>query len=358
MDVDGTWRSPEEWPEDFPPLAGWVRRNDGRWRAPDGSSESDIETHVRQRDPQLHDHGVDSVATTRLPKRRSRQAQADRRAILTVMGALGGAALLLAGAIIVITRAGAEVEETRPELPGVIYPAETDAVRLERQREAAALAPEQAALDLEALPVRATSSPTSDGASGGVSGGFDPRDWVAIDEGCLDLAEQVLVERSAVPVTWADQLGCVPDGGRWVDRNLGSVLTRAHEADVVPLVPAEVVHASGGSRWSTATQQAYLTDQRHPATLQIVAAGAGHNPRGQDPSLWRPAAESVWCAYAVDWVAVKSHWQLDVSAEERVALREMLGSCSDPLSEGADPETVVIDELIAPEITFVTAARG
>lgn len=348
MDLDGIWRAPEEWPEDVPPLSGWVRGVDGRWGPPD--SESIAQDTARQPSQ------LPAVLVAEAPpveKRISRQAQSDRRAILIVMGVLGAAAILLAGAIILITQAGAEVEAERPELPGVIYAAETDEVRAQRQRAAAALAPEQAVFDLAQLPVR-------DGlevaVSDGVSGVFDPQDWTVVDDGCLDLREVVLVERSQVPITWADQLECVPDGGRWVDRNLGTTLNRVHEADVVLLVPAQVVFASGGSMWSTSTQQAYLSDQLHPATLQIVAAGAGNNPRGQDPSAWRPASQQIWCAYAVDWISVKSHWQLDVSADEKLALEEMLATCDEPSSRGADPETVLIDTLVAPQIETITAA--
>ena len=37
MDLDGEWRAPEEWPQDHPPLEGWVRNQDGSWRAPNNA---------------------------------------------------------------------------------------------------------------------------------------------------------------------------------------------------------------------------------------------------------------------------------------------------------------------------------
>ena len=54
---------------------------------------------------------------------------------------------------------------------------------------------------------------------------------------------------------------------------------------------------------------------------------------------------SLWCAYAVDWVAVKARWELTVTAGERAALTEMLDSCSSPTSDGADIASMVIDPL-------------
>jgi len=34
MDLDGSWKSPEHWPESSPPLPGWTRGPDGLWSAP------------------------------------------------------------------------------------------------------------------------------------------------------------------------------------------------------------------------------------------------------------------------------------------------------------------------------------
>lgn len=34
MDLDGSWKPPESWPESSPPLPGWVRLSDGTWYDP------------------------------------------------------------------------------------------------------------------------------------------------------------------------------------------------------------------------------------------------------------------------------------------------------------------------------------
>lgn len=341
MDLDGQWRSPEDWPEDYPPIDGWERGADGRWRAPLVPEEPVVAGPiVTMAKPEV---------TTRAVQTESRQARADRRAMYTVAGVIGGAMLLLAGALIVITQAGAnDVDQPPAQTREVIYAAETDADRSQRQREMAELAPAQARTDLEALAVRDQVWEPQEPAIEP----FDPLLWTADDEGCLDLAERVLVERSAVPITWADQLECVPDTGRWTDRNLGTVLDRTIDADVVSLVPSQIAYTSGGHRWTSATRQAFLTDRRHPATLQVVASGAGFNPRGSDPSAWRPSSEEAWCAYAVDWIAVKTRWGLDVHAAEITALEEMLDTCDTETSVGADPATVVLDPLAPAAIEF------
>ncbi len=35
MDLDGSWKPPEVWPESSPPLPGWVRTGNGQWQAPE-----------------------------------------------------------------------------------------------------------------------------------------------------------------------------------------------------------------------------------------------------------------------------------------------------------------------------------
>ncbi len=342
MDLDGLWRAPEEWPEDYPPIAGWLRDEAGRWRAPDE------EQAPRDLLPAVW---VSQAAEESSPVQTlSRQAQADRRAMYTVAGVVAGACLLLAAAIVLITQAGASSPAQGPDsdVPDVVFAVETDEDRLNKLRELALAAPAIARQSLEEIPDTKLAPDTET---------FDPADWVFEEDGCLDVAEQVLIARSRIPIVWADQLECVPDRGQWVDRYLDTTLTRTLEADVVALVPPAVVYASGGALWSPATRQAYLSDQRHGATLQIVSAGAGYNPRSQDPAAWKPSSREIWCAYAVDWISVKAHWQLTVNNDERAALSEMLDTCDSPDSVGADPQTVVSDRLVAPEIELIVAPQ-
>jgi hypothetical protein len=151
MDLDGEWRAPEEWPQDYPPLDGWVRSQDGSWRSPTRSvaAAEDTSSAVLL---------AEQVASAPATKPVSRQAQADRRAMLTMMGALGGAALMLTVALILITQAGAENEESVEETSvDVIYAAETAQDRLLRQAAAAEEAPTLARTQLEELEIRASS---------------------------------------------------------------------------------------------------------------------------------------------------------------------------------------------------------
>lgn len=338
MDGAGEWRPPTEWPEDTPPFEGWQRTDSGGWAPPiseDGGS-SDVQRQATK-----------TGASAPAKKKLSRQARADRRAMLTVVGALGAAVILLIVAIALISQASAsdtsEVAATAE--PDVIYAAEGDQAVRARQRAIAAEAPSAAGDELSGLTVR-------DGAEADQAGA-NPQDWVVAVTDCLDIDERVLIARSGAEVTFADQLECVVDRGLWTDRYLGSTIDNSIDIDVEPLVPVEIVVASGGSDWTADTREAYLTDVAHPATLHLVTAGAGHNPRSQGPDEWRPAKRSIWCAYAVDWIAVKARWDLSVSEAEVVALEEMLATCDEIESRGADPASMPVEEVAPPVIAFV-----
>ena len=344
MDLDGLWRSPEDWPEDTPPLDGWIRQADGTWRAPDivvvddtPAPKIEVATNVQE--------VANNDETAEATPRRSRQAQADRKAIFAVVGIVAGALIILATALFLITGAGAEdiVVPSAESESSVIFSAETAAARLERQQAAAVEAPGVAIAQLASLGLTIDAPPNN----------FDLLDWTAERTDCLDVGEQVLVRRSAQPIVWADQLECVPDSGRWTDPYLGSSITRTLDADVTLHVPAAIAFASGGYDWTPTTRQAYLTDVAHPATLTITTAGSGHNPRGQGPSEWKPSVRSTWCAYAVDWVAVKARWELTITEAEREALESMLATCGDADSDGPRLSSMVIDSLSVPTINRI-----
>lgn len=338
MDPGGVWRAPEEWPEDFPPLPGWHRNPAGGWLPPVSVVQS--ETRWSRNDDLSTEAPTPDGAT-----RESRRAAADKRAMLTVTGIIFGLALLVAGAMFLISQAGADLDDEPSTTTGqVIFAGETDSSLASRRREVASEQPSIAQVELVEL-AEYERSPE-------VLAAFDEASWQPIDAGCLSIAEQVLVARSLDEAVFVDQIDCVLDSGRWIDRAHGNTLQRVLDAEVVLFVPAEIAHASGGWNWTDDTRAAFASDLDHPATLQVVAEGFGHNPRSQDPSAWKPAARSQWCAYAVDWIAVKTRWSLAVTAQERTALEVMLGTCGGQGSAGADPATIVLDEVLPPGISL------
>ncbi|MFE3238475.1 HNH endonuclease, partial [Kitasatospora indigofera] len=62
---------------------------------------------------------------------------------------------------------------------------------------------------------------------------------------------------------------------------------------------------------------------------QLVAVSAASNRSKDDkgPKVWRPPLRSYWCTYSRARVEVKSHYGLNVTADEKAALSDMLDTC-------------------------------
>ena len=78
----------------------------------------------------------------------------------------------------------------------------------------------------------------------------------------------------------------------------------------------------GAQDWTTPTSLEY-------ADHLIATTRSANRSKGSDgPEDWRPPDEGLLCAdYAIDWVTIKSEWELTATARESQALREMLETC-------------------------------
>jgi hypothetical protein len=64
-----------------------------------------------------------------------------------------------------------------------------------------------------------------------------------------------------------------------------------------------------------------------PDNMLAVDVAANNDKGSKTPDQWRPPRD-FWCAYAERWVGVRSLYRLTITAAEKAALGEMLGSCS------------------------------
>lgn len=120
--------------------------------------------------------------------------------------------------------------------------------------------------------------------------------------------------------------GCNVTGGRWTSSYDGKAFTDPSLMDVDHMVPLANAWRSGAATWTDERRGDFANDLDRP---QLIAVSASSNrAKGdQDPAQWKPPRRAVWCTYAQDWVAVKYHWQLSVTAAEKEALTDMLETC-------------------------------
>jgi hypothetical protein len=120
---------------------------------------------------------------------------------------------------------------------------------------------------------------------------------------------------------------CTISAGTWVSPYDGRSVADPQDLDVDHLVPLANAWRTGASTWTDERREAFANDLTRPQLIAVTES-TNRSKGDQDPSEWRPPRHDYWCTYAQNWVAVKAYWALSVTAAEKAALAEMLGTCS------------------------------
>jgi uncharacterized protein DUF1524 len=146
--------------------------------------------------------------------------------------------------------------------------------------------------------------------------------WRSTGGNC-DVRDSVL-KRDGTKVKFS---GCNVVAGTWTSVYDAKVLDSPTKVDIDHVVPLANAWRSGASAWTTDQREDFANDLDDPQ-LVAVSATSNRSKGDQDPSTWKPTATGNWCEYATDWIAVKTHWKLTVTAAEKAALKDMLEKCT------------------------------
>lgn len=119
---------------------------------------------------------------------------------------------------------------------------------------------------------------------------------------------------------------CRPTAGTWHSPYDGTTWTKASDVDIDHTVPLGQAWESGAASWTTDQRKAFANDLARPQ-LKAVTDNVNQAKGDKAPDEWRPALQSDWCAYATDWITVKSYYRLTVTRPEQAALKDMLDHC-------------------------------
>jgi hypothetical protein len=146
--------------------------------------------------------------------------------------------------------------------------------------------------------------------------------WIQQGNGCD--TRDVVLKRQGQGVETAGECKIVK--GSWLSPYDNQTYTDPQKLDVDHLVPLANAWRSGAKNWTDDRRQDFANDLTRP---QLIAVSLTQNrAKGdQDPAQWKPSNHDYWCQYAEDWVTVKHFWQLTVTAAEKTALTDMLGTC-------------------------------
>jgi hypothetical protein len=147
--------------------------------------------------------------------------------------------------------------------------------------------------------------------------------WSAQGNGCD--TRDVVLKRDGQSV--ATGTACKITQGIWFSAYDGKKVSDPQELDIDHMVPLANAWRTGAKDWTDAKRGQFANDLTNPQLLAVTLTT--YRSKGdQDPSQWKPPRHEYWCIYAQRWVAVKDYWKLSVTAEEKAALRDMLGTCS------------------------------
>ena len=150
--------------------------------------------------------------------------------------------------------------------------------------------------------------------------------WPDSDGDCQNNRTEVLLAEATGPVEFRAD-GCAVLTGQWIDPFSGVELTHTNTLAINHLVPLAEAHRAGAWEWSTAKRAEFASDLDNPQTLVVVSTPIDQGKGDRRPDQWRPPLRSAWCGYAVDWIAVKTLWDLAFVASETDALHDMLDTC-------------------------------
>lgn len=146
--------------------------------------------------------------------------------------------------------------------------------------------------------------------------------WV--DQGSNCNTREVVLKRDGKNVTTDSQ--CRAVSGTWVSPYDGATWSDPADVDIDHVVPLANSWVSGASKWTTDQRKAFANDLNNPQLL-AVTDNVNQAKGDKSPDAWRPPLESNWCHYSTDWIAVKHHYKLTITGQEKAALKDMVTRC-------------------------------
>ena len=190
-----------------------------------------------------------------------------------------------------------------------------------------------------ALPARPTATPTGTAtilrvtvsAVPATLPDYDRHDWkhwTDADRDCQNARNEVLIAESQTAVGYRTDRKCRVAAGEWLAPYSNTIVTDPGRLDVDHMVPLGNAHDSGAWQWSANQRERYANYLEDPQHLIAVTASANRSKGARGPDQWKPEDRTYWCQYAVDWITIKSTWELTVTQQEHTALVQLLNTCA------------------------------
>lgn len=147
--------------------------------------------------------------------------------------------------------------------------------------------------------------------------------WTQHENGCN--TRELVLKRDGTDVKTG--ANCKVTGGHWVSPYDNKPTNDPDALDIDHMVPLANAWRSGADSWTDDQRSQFANDLGHPQ-LVAVTASVNRAKGDQDPSQWQPPNRAYWCQYAQNWILVKRSWKLTATLTEKLALTNMLGTCT------------------------------
>jgi hypothetical protein len=348
---------------------------------PEEYSSGDALGGPDERPPSLWDDEADTSAPPARNVAASRSPGSNSTRRRRIVAVAAGAAVLVSGAVWwgavggdepVSTIADVEERPTDPAPPRVPAPTAADEIDAEATPSSAPApsptAPQAATQESPNSPPRLESAPPQAVLPAALAPSWDPfaalehlpderelshrgdhpydrdafgQQWMDVDRnGCdtrNDILRRDLMDLRVKPGT----NGCVAHSGRLIDPYTARSFAfergsgNAGELHIDHVVALGDAWRKGAWAWSPDRREAFAND---PLNLVVTFGDVNMEKGAKDASEWLPPDKKMHCGFALQVIYVKQTYDLAVSDEERAALFNALGMCTEnsPLLGGWD----------------------
>ncbi|MCX5016381.1 HNH endonuclease family protein [Streptomyces sp. NBC_00555] len=154
----------------------------------------------------------------------------------------------------------------------------------------------------------------------------DETDGVGGRNGC-DTRDDVL-RRDLTELREGDRNPCVVLSGVLHDPYTGKELPysyrRASQIQTDHVVALGAAWRGGAYAWTPQRRLEYANDLD---VLLAVDKQTNYEKSSKTADKWKPPLKTYWCEYARRYTGIKAKYRLSVTAPEKLALQEMLGTC-------------------------------
>lgn len=145
--------------------------------------------------------------------------------------------------------------------------------------------------------------------------------WKDLNKNGCDAREDALINHGKNVKKGA---GCKITSGTWLDPYSGETYTNPRQLDIDHIIPLAAAWRRGAGSWTTAKRTNFAND---PQNTLPVYLSLNRQKGDKTAEAWKPPARGYWCVYARKTVQVHFAYRLPLTAPEKQALLNMLGTC-------------------------------